>query len=36
MNTCANCKSEFDLNEGGFIWDGLVFCELCDPEEKEE
>ena len=36
MNTCANCKSEFDLSEGGFIWNELVFCELCDPEEKEK
>jgi hypothetical protein len=36
MNTCQDCKTKFDLSEGGFIWNELVFCELCDPEEKED
>jgi hypothetical protein len=35
MNTCQNCQTKFSLEDGGFIWDGLVFCELCDPEEKK-
>jgi hypothetical protein len=33
MNTCANCQSRFSLDQGGFIWDELAFCEFCDPEE---
>ena len=36
MNTCQDCKTKFDLSEGGFIWNELVFCELCDPEQKED
>lgn len=37
MNTCANCKREFDFDdEGGFLWRGLSFCEDCDPEAKDE
>jgi hypothetical protein len=32
---CADCKQEFDLDEGGFLWQGLVFCEDCDPEEDK-
>lgn len=31
MNTCQDCQVDFDLDDGGFIWDGLVFCEDCDP-----
>lgn len=31
MNTCTDCGNDFDLDEGGFIWDNSVFCELCDP-----
>lgn len=31
MNTCEDCKQEFNLDDGGFLWDGLVFCEDCDP-----
>jgi hypothetical protein len=34
MNTCQDCKTKFDLSEGGFIWNELVFCELCDPLEE--
>jgi hypothetical protein len=33
MNTCRNCENKFSLEDGGFVWDGLVFCELCDPKE---
>jgi hypothetical protein len=33
MNKCLDCGDTFDLSEGGFIWDGDTFCELCDPEE---
>lgn len=33
MATCANCQEQFDLDEGGFLWNSLVFCEDCDPEE---
>ena len=32
---CADCKQEFDLDEGGFLWQGLMFCEDCDPEEDK-
>jgi hypothetical protein len=32
MNTCQNCLENFSLEIGGFIWDGLSFCEFCDPE----
>lgn len=32
MSKCKNCNDVFDLNEGGFVWDGLAFCEMCDPE----
>ena len=35
MNTCQSCSNKFSLEDGGFIWDGLVFCMLCDPEEKK-
>ena len=31
MSTCAQCNKEFDLDEGGFLWAGLVFCEDDDP-----
>ena len=33
MNNCENCKAAFSLEEGGFIWDKLVFCQFCDPKE---
>ena len=30
--SCRNCKNKFSLEDGGFILDGLSFCEQCDPE----
>ncbi len=36
MSICEDCKREFDLDDGGFLWQGLVFCENCDPEECSE
>jgi hypothetical protein len=33
---CADCKQEFDFDEGGFLWQGLMFCELHDPEEEAD
>lgn len=29
---CSECKEVIDWDEGGFIWEGLAFCELHDPE----
>jgi hypothetical protein len=33
---CQDCQALIDFDEGGFMWDGLAFCELHDPEEKQE
>ena len=33
MSKCADCKSDIDWDSGGFIWQGLSFCELHDPQE---
>jgi hypothetical protein len=33
---CSTCHEQFDLDEGGFLWQGFVFCENCDPEECPE
>jgi hypothetical protein len=35
MSVCKDCDKKFDLDEGGFLWNGLVFCEDCDPEEPK-
>lgn len=32
MSICADCNNKFSLDDGGFLWQGLVFCENCDPE----
>jgi hypothetical protein len=32
MNLCENCRNKFTLEDAGFIWQGLAFCEFCDPE----
>lgn len=31
MSICADCNQEFDLDDGGFLWDNLIFCEDHDP-----
>ena len=31
MSICADCNEEFNFNEGGFLWQGLAFCEDHDP-----
>jgi hypothetical protein len=36
VSICAECNGEFDLEDGGFVWHGVAFCELCDPEEEKE
>lgn len=34
MSICQDCKTTFDLEDGGFIWNELAFCEQHDPEEE--
>lgn len=32
MTNCAECGCMFDLDDGGFLWYGIAFCEDCDPK----
>lgn len=33
MSKCADCGSVIDWDgDGGFLWDGLSFCDAHDPE----
>jgi hypothetical protein len=35
MSKCQDCSKEIDWEgDGGFLWEGLVFCEQHNPEDK--
>lgn len=34
MSKCADCSGVINWDEGGFIWEGLAFCEFHDPKGK--
>jgi hypothetical protein len=35
LSKCSECQAVFNLEDGGFLWEGLAFCELHDPKGGE-
>ena len=33
---CSECGEVINWDAGGFVWEGLAFCEFHDPERKEK
>lgn len=37
MSKCTDCDTTIDWDgDGGFLWEGMAFCDQHDPEKSEE